>query len=163
MKELSQPEQFVVAEKVDIEAPKGILNNVAVLGPCREHTQVEISLTDSKNIGVIGNIRQSGDIENTPGCILIFKDKKIETNRGVIIAKRHIHMKPEEAQNHHLIDNEEVTVVVKDTDRTIAFSNVVVRVNKNYRLAMHLDTDEANACGCNEDSFGRFKALILKK
>ena len=108
--------------------------------------QVELSLTDTRKIGVAGVIRQSGDIKDTPGCKLIAGEKELEIDKGVIVAKRHIHMTPGDAIKMRLKDNEEVFVITQSFDRALIYANVVVRISWDYQLSMHVDTDEANAC-----------------
>ena len=153
-KELSQPGQFVAKERVTVRGPKGDFENVAILGPFRKETQVEISVTDARKIGVPGVIRQSGDIEGTPGCTLLANGNSLEIEKGVIVAKRHIHMTPEEAYQMHVNDNDEVFVITESFERALIYANVVVRVNKNFRLAMHVDTDEANAFANDNAPYG---------
>ena len=145
VKELSQPGQYLAKERVTIAGPRGTFENVAILGPFRKETQVELSLTDTRKIGVAGVIRQSGDVADTPGCKLIAGDRELEIERGVIVAKRHIHMTPGDAVKMRLKDNEEVFVITQSFDRALIYANVVVRISWDYRLSMHVDTDEANA------------------
>ena len=116
-----------------------------ILGPCRSETQVEISVTDARRLGIKSVIRQSGDLEGTPGCTLIGPKGKIELSKGVIVAKRHIHMTPVDAIRAHVKDNDIVFVITTSYERSLIFSDVVVRVSPSYSLAMHVDTDEANA------------------
>ena len=132
-KELSQPGQYACKERLTVVGPKGRFEKVVILGPCRKETQVEISVTDARRLGIKSVIRQSGDLEGTPGCTLIGPKGKIELSRGVIVAKRHIHMNPVDAIRAHVKDND------------------IVRVSPSYSLAMHVDTDEANAFA-NEDN-----------
>ena len=143
--ELSQPGQYVCKERVAVRGPKGSFEKVAVLGPFRNETQVEISMTDSRKLGIPGVIRQSGDTAGTPGCILEGPNGSIELDHGVIVAKRHIHMTPVQAIQLNVKDNDEVFVIMESFERSLIFSDVVVRVNPNFALAMHVDTDEANA------------------
>lgn len=144
-KDLSQPGQFACEERVDIKTDKETLKNVAVLGPLREKTQVEISLTDSRKIGVKGIIRESGDLDGTPGCTLIGPKGSIEIFEGLIVAKRHIHMSPKDAEKLDVKNGEEVKVRIKSEGRTLIFEDVVARVSEKFSLAMHIDTDEGNA------------------
>ena len=159
-KELSQPGQFLAKERVSVLGPKGSFEKVAVLGPFRKETQVEMSVTDNKRLGIPSVIRQSGQIEDTPGCTLARVDKgaSITIPRGVIVAKRHIHMTPDEAFRMNVKDNEDVFIITKSYERSLIYADVVVRVDKNYRLAMHVDTDEANAFANEETPYG----VILK-
>ena len=149
-KDLSQPGQFACAEKVEVVGPKGAMK-MSILGPTRAETQVEISMTDARKLGVTAPIRESGDLEGTPGCTLIGPKGKIELSRGVIVAKRHIHMNPVDAIRAHVKDNDIVFVITTSYERSLIFSDVVVRVSPSYSLAMHVDTDEANAFA-NEDN-----------
>ena len=142
-KDLSQPGQFACEEKVTVVGPKGSLK-ASVLGPTRPADQVELSLTDARAIGVAAPVRESGDVAGSFGCKLVGPCGEVEISEGVIAAKRHIHMTPEDAEKLGVSDKEIVSVKL-DTERALTFSNVVVRVNKNFALAMHIDTDEANA------------------
>ena len=142
-KDLSQPGQFACEEKVTVVGPKGSLK-ASVLGPTRPADQVELSLTDARAIGVAAPVRESGDVAGSFGCKLVGPCGEVEISEGVIAAKRHIHMTPEDAEKLGVSDKEIVSVKL-DTQRALTFSNVVVRVNKNFALAMHIDTDEANA------------------
>ena len=143
-KDLSQPGQFACEEKVTVIGPKGSLK-ASILGPERSADQVELSLTDARTIGLAGvPVRESGDVAGSVGCIIEGPCGRVEINEGVIAAKRHIHMTPADAEKLGVSDKEIVSVKL-DTERALTFSNVVVRVNKNFALAMHIDTDEANA------------------
>lgn len=154
IKELSQPGQYLCKERITVKGPKGSFENMALLGPFRKDTQVELSLTDTRKLGIPGIIRQSGDIENTPGCTLCGPCGEIQIPKGVIVAKRHIHMTPEEAIALHVKDNDEVFVLTKSYGRALIYADVVVRVHWNYHLAMHVDTDEANAFCSDADPYG---------
>lgn len=146
VKELSQPGQYLCQERLSIRGPKGSFENVAILGPFRSETQVELSLTDTRKLGIQGVIRQSGDTQGTPGCTLYTQEgASLELDHGVIVAKRHIHMTPDEALALRVRDNDEVFVLTKSYGRALIYADVVVRVNRSFRLAMHVDTDEANA------------------
>ncbi|MDD5248428.1 MAG: acetate/propionate family kinase [Rhodocyclaceae bacterium] len=142
--ELSQPGQFACAEKVDLIGPKGRIAHVRVLGPTRKETQVEIAMTEQFKVGIQPPIRESGDLANTPGIVLEGPAGRAAIERGVICAQRHIHMSPEDAMRLRLRDKYVVRVRVEG-DRELIYGDVVVRVNPNYRLAMHIDTDEGNA------------------
>lgn len=157
-KELSQPGQYACEERLTVTGPRGSFERVIVLGPCRSSTQVEISVTDARKLGVPGVIRQSGDIAGTPGCILTGPCGQIELKEGVIVAKRHIHMTPSDAIRCRVSDNENVFVITNSYERSLIFSDVVVRVSPSFRLAMHVDTDEANAFANETDPSG----VILK-
>lgn len=154
VKELSQPGQFLAKERVDIIGPKGVYENVAILGPCRSESQVELSITDTRKLGMPHKIRQSGDIKNTPGCMLRAGDKTIQMEHGVIVAKRHIHMTPKDAILLHVEDNDTVCILTTSYERSVIYADVVVRVHKNFRLAMHVDTDEGNAFAGDDDPTG---------
>lgn len=156
-KDLSQPGQFACNERVTISGPKGAIKNVIILGPERKDTQVEVSLTDALALGIKPPIRLSGDVEDSPGVVIINGDRKVEINQGIIVAKRHIHMLPEDAQRLGVEDKEVVKIKVFGL-RPLIFDDVVVRVNKNFRTFVHIDYDEANACGYKKGTF----ALILK-
>lgn len=154
IKELSQPGQYLCQERLTVKGPRGEFQNIAILGPFRKDTQVELSLTDTRKIGLPGVIRQSGDIDDTPGCILVGPCGELPISRGVIVAKRHIHMTPEEALALRVRDNDEVFVLTKSYGRALIYADVVVRVSWSYKLAMHVDTDEANAFSSDADPYG---------
>ncbi len=143
-KMLSQPGQYCAEEKVEVVGPKGSLK-MSVLGPVRPFTQIEISLTDTRTIGIAAPVRESGDIEGTPGCKLIGPCGELEIDHGVIVAKRHIHLTPEDAQACGLKDKDIVSIKVDSPDRSLIFGDVVVRVSPNFSDAVHIDTDESNA------------------
>ena len=144
-KDLSQPGQFATEQKVKIVGPKRELANVSILGPCRKADQVELSATDARSIGVKGVIRESGDIQGTPGCKIVGPCGEVEISEGVIVAKRHIHLTPADAEEFQVADKEIVNVKVETEGRNLIFGDVVVRVNPNFAAAMHIDTDESNA------------------
>lgn len=144
-KMLSQPGQFACEERVDVVGPKKTIKGVSILGPVRPDTQVELSLTDARSIGVAAPIRESGDIAGSGACKLVGPCGEVELAEGVIAAKRHIHMTPDDAQEFGLVDKQEVDVKITSDGRTLTFSDVVVRVSPSYALAMHIDTDESNA------------------
>ncbi|MBQ6569261.1 MAG: phosphate propanoyltransferase, partial [Clostridia bacterium] len=125
-KDLSQPGQFACVERVDVVGPKGTLAGVSILGPVRPASQVELALTDARKIGVIAPIRESGDIEGTPGCKLVGPNGEVELECGVIAAKRHIHFTPEEAAAAGVEDKEIVSVKIENADRTTIFGDTVV-------------------------------------
>lgn len=143
-KELSQPGQYASEQRVTVVGPKKEIAGVSVLGPARKAGQVEISLTDARSIGINAPIRESGDIEGTPGCKLVGPCGEVELECGVIAAKRHIHMTPADAAELGVSDKEIVSVKL-DTARPLVFGDVVVRVSDSFALAMHIDTDESNA------------------
>ena len=145
-KDLSQPDQFACEERVDIFGPKKELKGISILGPVRKNTQIELSLTDARSIGLSVPVRESGDIAGSAACKLVGPSGEIELSEGVVVAKRHIHMTPEDAANYSLSDNEIVNVKVESGNgRSLVFGDVVVRVSPKYALAMHIDTDESNA------------------
>ncbi|MBQ9978135.1 MAG: phosphate propanoyltransferase [Clostridia bacterium] len=144
-KDLSQPGQYACEERVTVVGPKRELAGVSILGPCRKATQIEISLTDARSIGVKAPIRESGDIAGSGACKLIGPAGEVELTEGVIAAKRHIHMTTADAQKYGITDSQIVSVKVPTEGRTLIFGDVVARVSDSYALAMHIDTDEANA------------------
>ncbi len=152
-KMLSQPGQFACEERVTVVGPKRELANVSILGPVRLATQVELSLTDARSIGLSAPIRESGDIAGTPGCKLVGPCGEVEIAEGVIAAKRHIHLTPADAEAFGVEDKQIVSVKL-DTERSLVFGDVVVRVNKNFAAAMHIDTDESNAAAAVGEVFG---------
>ena len=153
-KMLSQPGQFVSNEKVDIVGPKRTQSGVSILGPVRKETQVEISLTDARNIGVDAPIRESGDIKGSGACKLVGPAGEVEIAEGVIAAMRHIHMTPADAEAFGVKDKDVVTVKLNTTGRSAIFGDTVVRVSPNYALAMHIDTDESNAANAAPGTMG---------
>ena len=153
-KDLSQPGQFACEERVDLVGPKGTQKGVSILGPVRPATQVEISLTDARKLGIAAPIRESGDIAGSPGCTLIGPNGSVDIDCGVVVAKRHIHVTPEEAALFRVMDKQIVKVQVGQEDRGLIFDQVVVRVNPNFSAAMHIDTDEANAAALGMNSQG---------
>jgi putative phosphotransacetylase len=144
-KNLSQPGQYASEEKVEIVGPKKSITGVSILGPVRTATQVEISATDARTLGINLAIRESGDILGTPGCTIIGPEGKIEIKQGVIVAKRHIHATPKDAIELGVKDKDIVSVKVETEGRSLIFGDVVVRVSEKFALAMHIDTDESNA------------------
>jgi len=142
--DLSQPGQYACQEQLAIVGPKGRIERVRVLGPTRKTTQVEISMTEQFKLGIHPPIRQSGDVQGTPGCTLEGPAGSVKLERGVICAMRHIHMTPAEALRYGVRDKSVVRVRVAG-DRELVFGDVLVRVDPTFRLAMHLDTDEGNA------------------
>lgn len=151
---LSQPGQYLSEERVTVVGPKGEFQNVAVLGPEREEAQVEISLTDGRTLGLTPPIRPSGDVRNSPGAVLIGPKGQVKLDRGVIAAQRHIHMTQEDAARHGVKDKQMVKLQVF-TQRPLVFEDVLVRVRKDFATFVHLDYDEANACGMSAGDFGR--------
>ena len=146
VRELSQPGQFLCQERVKLIGPAGTLDNIAILGPARGKTQVEISMTDARSLGVNPPVRQSGDIAGSPGLQIATERDTLTLEEGLIIAARHLHMHPDDAERLGVKDKDLVKIRVGDL-RAVTFESVLVRVNKDYRLAMHIDFDEGNACG----------------
>ncbi|MBO8140958.1 MAG: phosphate propanoyltransferase [Firmicutes bacterium] len=143
-RELSQPGQFAAEETVTLVGPKGCLSGVRILGPARRLTQVEISRTDGYALGVHPPVRLSGDIRNTPGIAIVGPRGALSIDEGVIVAARHIHMAPADAQRFGVRDGQRVWVRA-ETDRPVIFENVVIRVREDFALDFHIDLDEANA------------------
>ena len=147
-KELSQPGQFASNERVRVVGAKSEFPAVSILGPCRKETQVELSLTDARSIGVTAPVRESGDLEGSGSCKLVGPAGEIEIEKGVIAAKRHIHATTADAEKMGLENGQIVSVEIPTSNgRNLTFGDVVVRVSDSYALAMHIDTDEANAAG----------------
>ena len=144
-KDLSQPGQFACTERVAVVGPKSSFPAVSILGPVRPATQVEISASDARAIGVSAPIRESGDIEGSGSCKIVGPCGEIEIEKGVIVAKRHIHMTPADAEKYGVKDKDVVSVKLDTADRSLIFGDVVVRVSEKFALAMHIDTDESNA------------------
>ena len=153
-KDLSQPGQFASNERVTVVGPKKEQKNVSILGPIRPYTQVELSLTDTRSLGFDAPVRESGDIDKTPGCKLVGPCGEVEIKEGVIVAKRHIHMTPDDAAALGVQNGQIVAVKIDTAGRGLTFGEVVVRVNENFRLAMHIDTDEGNAVLAGPDATG---------
>ena len=153
-RELSQPGQFVAKERVTVIGPKGQFKNVAVLGPERPEAQVEISLTDGRTLGITPPVRLSGNVAGTPGVVLEGPAGKVELRQGVLAAQRHIHMHPEDAAKMGVKDKQQVRLQTY-TARPVVFENVTVRVHPAFQTSVHLDYDEANACGFQKGDLGR--------
>ena len=152
-KDLSQPGQFASGEKVTVVGPKGELN-MTILGPCRKTTQVEVSLTDARGLGIAPPVRESGATMGSAPCRLVGPKGEVTLKEGVIVAKRHIHATPEDAEALGVKNGDVVHVEVKTEGRSLIFGDVVVRVHPTYALAMHIDTDESNAAGASGEVFG---------
>ncbi len=146
-KDLSQPGQYACVERVTVVGPKKELAGVSILGPFRGASQVELSATDARSLGLGIAIRESGDLKGTPGCKLVGPCGEVELVEGVIVAKRHIHATVKDAEELGVKDKDIVCVKVETEGRSLVFGDVIVRVNDSYALAMHIDTDESNA-GC---------------
>ena len=151
---LSQPGQYLARERLTVTGPKGAFQNVAVLGPERKEAQVELSLTDCRTLGIDAPVRQSGDVKNTPGAVLTGPCGEVKLDHGVIAAQRHIHMTPEDGKHFGVRDRQVVRLQTL-TERPVVFGDVLVRIDPNYASAVHLDYDEANACGFQKGDLGR--------
>ena len=151
---LSQPGQFLSKERVTVKGPKGEFQNVAVLGPERKGAQVEISLTDARSLGLKPPVRLSGDTAESPGCTLVGPCGSVELRSGVIAAKRHIHLTPADASRFGVADRQVVRLQTF-TARPAVFEDVTVRISPDFVAAVHLDYDEANACGFQNGDWGR--------
>ena len=156
-KDLSQPGQFACEEKVEVVGAKGSLK-MSVLGPTRSASQVELSFTDARTLGVTAPVRESGDIAGTPGILLKGPAGEVTLDEGVIIAKRHIHVTPDDAKALGVTDKELVKVKISGTGRATIFDDVVIRVKDTFATAMHIDTDECNGAA----AFGVIYGEIVK-
>ena len=145
-KDLSQPGQFATNERVTVVGPKREIANISILGPVRKQTQVELSATDARSVGIPIVVRESGDLAGTPGCKIVGPCGEVEISEGVIVAKRHIHLTPDSAAEFGVEDKQIVSVEIKGTGRSTVFGDVVIRVSEKFAPAMHIDTDESNAC-----------------
>ena len=153
-KDLSQPGQYASKERLTVVGPKGAFHNVVILGPVRKESQVEVSLTDCLQLGVKAPIRESGDIKGTPGIVLVNGDKSVSLDKGLIVAKRHVHMTPEDAEKLG-VKNHDIVKVKVEGARPLVFDDVVIRVSPKFATYMHIDYDEANACGFSKGIRGR--------
>ncbi|GGE33152.1 ethanolamine utilization phosphate acetyltransferase EutD [Streptococcus himalayensis] len=158
VKDLSQPGQYACQERLTLIGPKGSFHNVVILGPVRKESQVEVSLTDCLQLGTKAPIRESGDIEGTPGVVLANGNKVVSLDKGLIVAKRHVHMTPEDAARAG-VENHEIVQVKVEGERPLIFDDVVIRVSPKFATYMHIDYDEANACGFKKGMRGH----IIKK
>ena len=154
VRDLSQPGQFLCKERVRLIGPKGVIDNVAILGPSRGSSQVELSKTDARILGVDVPVRQSGDVTGTPGIILASTTGIIALDEGLIVAARHIHMHPQDAIKFGVVDNQLVNVRIGG-DRPVVLEDVLVRVNEKFSLAMHIDSDEGNSSGWSSKVSGK--------
>lgn len=153
-KDLSQPGQFACEERVTVVGPKKELAGVSILGPVRPETQVELSATDARSIGIAAPIRESADIAGSGACKLIGPAGEIEISEGVIVAKRHIHLTPADAEELGVKDKQVVWVKLATPERSAILGDVVCRVSEKYARAMHIDTDESNAVGAGRELYG---------
>ncbi len=161
-KELMQPGQYLSNQKLDILGGVGKdgvtrreIKGVSILGPVRKATQVEVSLTDARTLGVVAPIRESGDIANSGACTLVGPCGQIDIKEGVIAAKRHLHLDPKSAQELGLKDKDVIKVEVDTPERATIFGDVVVRVSDKFVPEMHIDTDESNAANCVGEVYGK--------
>lgn len=152
-KDLSQPGQFATNERVTVVGPKREIANISILGPVRKQTQVELSATDARSVGIPIVVRESGDLAGTPGCKIVGPCGEVEISEGVIVAKRHIHLTPDSAAEFGVEDKQIVSVEIKGTGRSTVFGDVVIRVSEKFAPAMHIDTDESNACLSNGEGY----------
>lgn len=157
-KDLSQPGQFACEERIQVIGTKGSFPSVSILGPIRPNTQVELSAADARSIGVKAPVRESGDIAGSGACKLVGPKGEVEISEGVIVAKRHIHCTPEDAEKYGLSDKQVVSVKIESAERSLVFGDVVVRVSPQFALAMHIDTDESNAAGVTPGLMGEIIA-----
>ena len=153
-KDLSQPGQFACEERVTVVGPKKELPNVSILGPVRPATQVELSATDARSIGLSAPIRESGDVAGSAPCKLIGPCGEVEISEGVIVAKRHIHLTPADAEELGVKDKDVVWVKIDTPERKAVLGDVVCRVSDKFARAMHIDTDESNAIGAGSNLTG---------
>ena len=153
-KMLSQPGQFASEERVTIVGPKKALPNVSILGPFRKANQVELSATDARSIGIVAPIRESGDVAGSGACKIVGPEGEIEISEGVIVAKRHIHLTPADAEEMGVKDKDVVWVRLDTDGRKAILGDVVCRVSDSYALAMHIDTDESNAVSAPRELYG---------
>ncbi len=149
-RQLSQPHSYAAHETVVVKTAKNMLQNVRILGPCKEHTQVEISKTDAYYLGIPALVRESGNLDGTPGLTLIGPKGEVKIRSGVILAHRHIHASPEDAKKYGVKHGQMVSVKFGIGNRALTFHNVLVRVHKTFSWRMQVDTDEANAAGIND-------------
>lgn len=156
-KMLSQPDQYASEQRVDVVGPKKEIKGVSILGPARKATQVEISLTDARTLGINAPIRESGDIANSGACKLVGPAGEVEISEGVIVAKRHIHLTPEAAAEFGVQDKQ-IVKVKYISERTTVFDDVVCRVSDKFAPAMHVDTDESNAAAVALNAYGEIIA-----
>ena len=154
VKPLSQLGQYAAKERLTLVGPKGEMQNVAVLGPARKEGQVELSLTDARTLGLTVPVRQSGDVQDSPGITLVGPLGRVILERGAIAAQRHIHLPPADAARFGVKDKQRVKLRTF-TARPLVFDDVVVRVSPDFAPRVHLDYDEANACGFTPGDFGR--------
>lgn len=156
---LSQPGEFASTLRLTAVGPKGKIERIIVLGPTRKATQVEVSATDARSLGISAPVRQSGDVAGSAPLKIIGPVGEIDLVEGAIIAKRHVHMTTAEAKEYGVSDNEIVGMRIVTPERSLIFEDVVVRVKDSYALAMHIDTDESNAAGISGETYGELIKL----
>ena len=159
IRELSQPGEYLCEERVDVIGPKNTIARVSILGPCRPVTQIEVSATDARSLGIAAHVRASGDIKGSGAVKLRGPEGEVELDEGVIVAKRHIHTIPEDAEKFGVADGDVVGVKINTPDRSLIFGDVVVRVSPKFSTAMHIDTDESNAAGAAGELWGEIVKL----
>ena len=152
-KDLSQPGQFACAEKVEVIGPKGSMK-MSILGPVRPATQVEVSMTDARSLGIKAPVRESGDVKGSGACTLVGPCGEIDLAEGVMVAKRHLHIIPEDAAAAGIVDKQIVKIAIKSAERSLVFDDVIARVSPTCATRVHLDTDEANAAGISGEVEG---------
>lgn len=150
---LSQPGQYLAKERVCLQGPKGKLDHVAVLGPCRKAGQAELSVTDARLLGIDAPVRLSGDTAGSAAVIIMGEHGTVSLREGAVVAQRHIHMTPEDAAMQNVKDGDVVRLKTL-TGRPVVFEEVAVRVSPQFRTYAHLDYDEANACGFRKGDLG---------
>ena len=153
-KDLSQPGQYAAAERVDLVGPRSTLKNVSILGPVRAASQVEVSMSDARTLGLNPSIRESGNIDGTIGVQLVGPAGSVTLDKGLIVAKRHVHLTPIAAEAQGVVNGQVVEIKVHTDDRSMTFGDVVIRVSEKFAPAMHIDTDEANAAGITSAAWG---------
>ncbi len=154
VRELSQPGQYVCEERISLTGPKGTLKNVVILGPERKETQAEVSMTDCLALGIKAPVRLSGDIKGTPGAVFSYGDRQVVKDKGVIVAKRHMHITPEDAEKFQVKDGDALKIKVFGS-RPLIFEDTIARVSPDFHTDVHIDYDEANACGFRKGTFCR--------
>lgn len=159
-RELSQKGQYLYEEKVDLFCGENFIKNVSILGPMRKETQLEISLSDARKLKMAVPIKESGNLENSPGFKLVGPKGEFEAKRGLIAAKRHLHIPNNMEHDLNVKDSQIIKIKIEGSDRNLVFDDVVVRSNPNFSLALHIDTDEGNAANCIKGTFGE---ILLEK
>lgn len=159
-KMLSQPGQFAAEERVDVVGPRSTLKGVSILGPCRSASQVEITKTEARSLGVNALLRESGHVKGTTGITLVGPVGRVELNEGLIVAKRHVHLPPQRAHELGVHNGQIIAVKIDGNERSLVFGDVVIRVSDQFSPAMHIDTDEANAAGISFEAMGE---LIIEE